>query len=249
MPNHLVAFSESQDSSNLLPLAALSDPSVTVAGDFVQIPTFAGYLIGMMGIGANITRARLVSPSLRRIVNPEIRPLNVAAEPNSPPQITLFPLSPIALDVGEQVSAEAAEDAAGAAQNTILMMLSDGVLQPVQGEIFSVRVTAAVTLAAYTWTNGALTFDQNLPVGNYQIVGARFESAGLLAFRFVFQGAAHRPGGIGCDSAADLEPELQRFGGLGSWGEFVHNTPPTVDFLSLSADTSEVGVIDLIKVG
>lgn len=249
MAHHLIAFSESQDNANLVPVAALADPSVTVAGDFVQIPSFAPYLVGAMAIGANTTRSRLVSPSLRRILNPELRPINVGAEPLSPPAIHLFPLSPIALEPGEQISAEASEDAAGAAQSTVLVYLSDGVLQPVTGEIFSVRVTGATTLVAYTWTNAALTFDQVLPVGTYQIVGARFEAAGLLAFRFVFQGTAHRPGGIGTDAAGDLDMIYQRFGAMGSWGEFVHNTPPTVDFLSLSADASEVGVLDLVKVG
>lgn len=194
MSHHVIAFSESQDSAVLVPVAALADPSVTVAGDFIQIPNFAPYLVGVIGIGANTTRARLVSPSLRRISNPEIRPVNVGAEPLSPPAGVFYPLAPIALEQGEQISAEAAEDAVGAAQSTVLAFLSDGVLQPVTGEIFSVRVTCAATLVGYAWTNGALTFDQILPVGTYQIVGARFESAGLLAFRFVFQGAAHRPG-------------------------------------------------------
>jgi hypothetical protein len=38
-------------------------------------------------------------------------------------------------------------------------------------------------------------------------------------------------------------------GGWGVWGEFAHTAPPTVDFLSVSADTSEVVHLDLIKVG
>src|SRR3990172_6097640 len=143
MGMQLVAFSESQDSAVLVPVAALADPVLTVSGDNVQVPVFAPFLFGMVGLGANITRGQLVSPSLRRTLNPTIRPLNVGAEPLSPPVAIMFPGSPIPLDASEQLQAHAAEDAAGAAQCTILAFLSDGAISPVDGEIFSVRVTNA----------------------------------------------------------------------------------------------------------
>ena len=249
MAFHLCGFYESQDSAVLVPTAALADPSMTVSGDNIQIPDYASMLIGAMGIGANLTRAQLQSPSLRRTINYEIRGLNVGAEPLTPPVVNLFPYTPIQLDVDEQLQAHMAEDAAGASVGVILVWLADGAISPAEGEIFQVRVTNASTLVAYTWTNGALTFDQVLPVGRYAIVGARFESAGLLAFRFLFQGSTPRPGGIGCDAASDLSFQGQRRGGWGSWGEFQSTTPPTVDFLSLSADTAQTGTLDLIRVG
>lgn len=246
---HLCGYFESQDSAVLVPTAALADPSMTVSGDNISIPDYASMLIAAMGIGPNLTRAQLQSPALRRVLNYEIRPLNVGAEPLSPVPIDLFVNSPIQLDIDEQMQAYMAEDAAGASAGTILVWLADKAIEPVEGEIFTVRVTNASTLVANTWTNGALTFDQVLPVGRYAIVGARFESAGLQAFRFLFQGSTPRPGGVGCDAPADLEPKGQRFGGWGVWGEFQSTNPPTVDFLSVSADTSQIGTLDLIKVG
>lgn len=246
---HLAAFSESQDSAVLVPMTALADPSMTVSGDNIQVPDYASMLMGVCGIGANATRVQLQSPSLRRTVNYEVRGLNVGAEPLSPPVACLFPYSPIQLDVDEQLQAHMAEDAAGASQVSALVWLADKPLEKVEGEIFSVRVTNASTLVAYTWTNGALTFDQVLPVGRYALVGAKFESAGLIAFRFLFQGSTPRPGGIGSDAPADISTEGQRWGGWGVWGEFQSTTPPTVDFLSLSADTAQVGTLDLIKIG
>ncbi len=249
MTFHLAAFLESQDSAVLVPTAALADPSLTVSGDNIQVPNFGANLVGALALGANVTRAQLLSPSLRRVLNPEIRPVNIGAEPLSPPAAAMHVASPIPLDVGEQLQAWMAEDAAGASQVEIFVFLADGSLAPVDGEIFTVRVTNASTLVASAWTNGALTFDQTLPVGRYAIVGARFESAGLLAFRFLFQEQTARPGGIGCDAGGDIEVPGQRNGGWGVWGEFDQNTPPTVDFLSVSADTSQVGALDLIKIG
>lgn len=248
-PLHLCGWYESQDSAVLVPTAALADPAMTVSGDNIQVPEYAPMLIGAYAMGANVTRAQLQSPSLRRTVNQEIRPVNVGAEPLSPVVLDLPIGIGIPLDVDEQLQAWMAEDAAGASAVLILAWLSDKELSPVTGEIFSVRVTNASTLVANTWTNGALTFDQVLPVGRYAIVGARFESAGLQAFRFLMQGQTARPGGLGCDAAGDKDMVGQRFGGWGSWGEFASTNPPTVDFLSVSADTSQVGTLDLIKVG
>jgi len=244
---HLCGWSESQDSATLVPTAALADPSMTVSGDNIQVPDYAPNLLGCVAIGANVTRAQIQAPSLRRIINLEVDPLNVNAEPLSPPLAAMPLPSPLPLDVGEQLQAYMSEDATGASQVTILAWLVDKAIEPVSADIYSVRVTAATTLVAYTWTNAALTFDQVLPVGRYAIVGANFQSAGLLAFRFLFQAYTPRPGGLGRDAASDLALPGQRRGGWGVWGDFHSTTPPTVDFLSISADTSEVGVLDLVK--
>ena len=246
---HLAAYSESQDTAGVIvPCAAIADPSLTVSGDNIQVPDFAPNLLGAWATGITISRAQLQSPSLRRNVNYEIIPLSVGAVPVSNEPLFYKRDFPIPLDGGEQMQAYVAETAAGAERETVLVWFSDGPIQPVNGEVYSVRVTAAQTLTAFTWTNGSLTFDQALPVGRYAIVGAHFVSAGLMAFRFLLQGQTARPGGIGSQSAAAYATNVQRDGGLGSWGEFEHNTPPTVDFLSQLADTSETGVLDLVKV-
>lgn len=246
---HLLGYYESIDAATLAPITALSDPSLTISGDNVQVPEFASQLMGMYALGANITRAQLQSPSLRRILNPEIIPLDVAAEPTTDFRGNLFPEMPIALEAGEQLTAHIAEDAAGVSDNYVFVWLSDGAIAPVSGEMFTVRVTNSDTLNANKWTNGSMVFDQTLPVGTYALVGARFESANLIAFRFLFQGFANRPGGIGCDGVSDKVPEVQRRGGLGVWGQFDSRTPPTVDFFSSVADSAQVGYLDLVKVG
>lgn len=249
MAFHLAVFSESKDQAAIGPIAALADPSLTVSGNNIQIPDFAPFLMGAFGIGVNLTRAQLQSPSLRRIVNPEIRAiLKSAAVTAYPDPMDLFH-NPIQLDVSEQMQAYCAEDGAGATRMSVLAFLGDGKVEAVTDPIFSVRATGATTLVAYTWTNGALVFDQVLPVGDYAIVGARAESAGLIAFRFLFQGSTPRPGGIGVSTETLQDWYAQRMGGLGVWGIFNSTTPPTVDYFSASADAAEVLTLDLIKIG
>lgn len=249
MPHSLVGWSESADFAALDNVAALADSHITVQGDVVRVPSFATQLIGVFAASANITRAQLQSPTLRRLLNLEVSPLNVGAEPLNPPPIAMHPRSPIPLQEDEDLTLQIAHGAGIAERMFGLAWLADGPLLPVDGQIHSVRVTNATTLTANAWSNGALTFDQTLPPGEYAVVGAAFESAGLVAFRLVFPGGFFRPGGIGGDAPADIEVPGQRRGGWGEWGRFRHTTPPTVDFLSVSADSSQTGELDLIKVG
>ena len=243
----LVGYTESQDSASLTNVVALSDPHIRVSGDDVIVPSGLNYVGGVYAIGADTTRAQLVSPSIRRRYPFEIVPVEVAAEPADP--VKYFPLfdNPLQLDPDESLNAQAAENNASAGRSTVLVWLCDGATAPITGaEIFTIRATNTSTLTAYAWTNGALTFNDTLPAGDYALVGARGSSAGLIAFRFVFSQYAWRPGAIGMDTVGEVGAPIFRFGKLGTWGEFSHNTPPTVDFLSLSADTSQTVDLDLI---
>jgi len=243
----LVGFSESQDSASLTNVAALADPHIRVSGDDVTVPAGLNYVGGVYAIGADTTRAQLVSPSIRRRYPFEIVPVEVAAEPADP--VKYFGLfdNPLQLDPDESLNAQCAESNAAAGRSTVLVWLCDGATAPITGaEIFTIRATNTSTLSAYAWTNGALTFNDTLPAGTYALVGARASSAGLIAFRFVFSQYAWRPGAIGMDTVGEVGAPIFRFGKLGEWGQFSHNTPPTVDFLSLSADTSQTVDLDLI---
>lgn len=243
----LVGYYESQDSASLTNVAALTDPHVRVVGDDIVIPSGLSYVGAVYGIGSAISRAQLVSPSIRRRYPFEVAPLEIAAEPADPIKFLPFFQSPIALDEDEALNFQAAENGAGANASTGLVWLCDGATNPIVGtEIFTIRATNTTTLVANAWTNGALTFGDTLPAGEYALVGARGSSAGLVAFRFVFSQYPWRPGAIASDTVGELGHPIFRFGNLGTWGEFSHNTPPTVDFLSISADTSQIVDLDLM---
>jgi len=244
----LIGWTESQDSAALVNIAALADPHVRVSGDDIVVPADIPTLVGAYALGPNVTRCQLQSPSLRRILNPEISPLDIAVEPSTPTPWIDLRFNGIKLDPEEALNALGAEDGAGATRVTALAWLADKNIEPIAGDIRSVRVTNTSTLTANAWTNGALTFDQSLPAGKYAIVGGRFISTGLQAWRLVFVGYTWRPGAIGYDTASEVEHSAFRYGGMGIWGTFNHNTPPTVDYLSNSADTSQTGVLDLIKI-
>jgi hypothetical protein len=244
----MVGWFENQDSATLVAVAALADPHVRVVADDIIVPDDLTKLACIYGWGADITQGQLQSPSLRKRTNIDVSPLDSADEPTSnPPHMPLWE-NPIDLVPSEALNFFAAEDNAGAGDSACFVWLMDKLDEIPDGPIFTVRCTNATTLTADVWTNGALTFTQTLPAGRYAVVGMRAESAGLRAARLVPVGASHRPGVIGFDTYQDVEPEWARNGGIGVFCEFEHNSPPTCDFMSLSADSAQVVWLDLIQI-
>lgn len=247
MPFTLVAFMESQAAGTLVNVAGLADPHVRVSGDDVWVPAALPMLAAYEVLSAaDISAARIESPTLRTLTPIDVVPFDMAIEPESPPKVVYQGHSPKTVGGTEALNLKVTTGAIGYSAG--LMWLCDGALAPVAGEIFTVKCTADTTLTAYAWTNAALTFAQTLPSGRYQVVGMRAKSAGLIAARLVFPGYAWRPGCPGCDAYNDIECTEFRAGRMGVWGEFDHDVPPTIDFLSASADTSEEVWLDLIKI-
>jgi len=245
----LVGYTEEQNITALGNVAAIPDPHVRVEGDDIIVPDLNN-IIGYYCLGSSTTQARLSSPSLRDELEPDIEPIDYAVlEPRSdPPYHDRFD-TPIPLDKAEALHFQVVQEA-GVFRSWGLVWLGDGEAARLpSGPLSTVRATASVTLTPNEWTNGALTFVQTLPAGTYAIVGMRAQSAGLVAARLVIPGYSWRPGCIGFDADQDLEYRRFRYGGMGVWGEFDHNEPPTVDFLSISADTNEVVHLDVVRIG
>jgi len=246
MPFTIAVFTESQDTAVLANIAAVPDTHLRVVGDDVYVPALS-QLAGYHFMGANFTQGQIDSPSLRVQTLIDVEPADLADEPGSPSAFHDLMGTPVPLVVGETIRTLMAEDAAGASRVSALIWFSDGPVTPVTGKIQTLRATGSTTLTADAWTPVPLTFSQTLPAGTFQIVGARFQSAGCRAGRFIVPGYSWRPGAPGHDADGDLDDPRFRYGRAGVWCEFVSDNPPQAEFFSASADTSEVVHLDLIK--
>jgi len=243
----IIGYSAAATVATLANIAGLADQHVRVSGNDIIVPELTK-VIGVYAMGSTITQARLSSPSLRRLAEPDIEPIDTGLEPTSPTPIHDLRATPWQLDRSEALNFQTIS-ATGSGQTYGIVLLSDGKLGPIPtGQLLSVRCTNTTTLTANAWTNGALTFAQTLPAGRYAVVGMRAQSAGLVAARIVIPGENWRPGCIGYDSDVEVEDPMFRMGRMGNWGEFEHNEPPTVDFLSISADSAQVVHLDLVKI-
>lgn len=245
MAHTLIAWNENQATETLTAIAGLADQHVTVSGNDIIVPTLSK-VGGIYGLGASMSNAQLASPSLRTFLNLDVAGIDIAAEPTSPPNwMDLFD-RPVDLIATEGLNFNSTNDATARASGLVWLM--DEIAPLPAGKITTIRATGATTLGAYAWTNVPLTFTQTLPAGRYAIVGMKATSDGGIAARCVIPGYAWRPGVIAQDAISDITPARFRHGRMGNWGEFGHQEPPTVDFLSISADTSEVVFLDLIKI-
>lgn len=248
---HLVAYYESVDQGAVnQPVAAVPDSILYVVGDQVRVPAelpFAGGGVCLTE-ATTFTDAQLRTPTLRDIAYPSLVPYINDISPNGVLyMLPYMPANPMQLTGLEQMEFWTNTDNTGAVSIYGLVWLQDGPLEPVKGPMFTVRATAAAALSAGQWVNSQLTFDQQLPVGDYQVVGMRADSSNLVAARLVFQGYPWRPGvpaGNGRHAGNYMD---FRFGRSGVMGTFNNNVPPSCDFLGIT-DTSEAVWLDLIKI-
>lgn len=252
----LAAFSEDIDPAGAFAniAAAGSEQHLTTSGDKIMIPANLNQLIGAVATveGTADLAAKLVSPSLRRFNN-LIVPFSVDVVAITDGRINyLWPQNPIQLDPQEDMEAQINSNPAAAVEQAVLMFLSDGPISPINGEIFRVAATAAsVTSVSANWVNTSLSLTDELPVGEYAVVGATCTGPNAVAFRLVAVGAEWRPGGLVLLDEDDVEHPLQRNGGLGEWLRFHTSQLPRVDLLC--GDTAGASaynmILDLIRVG
>lgn len=254
MTFHTGGFAEDIDSAGVFAnLTALADDRLFNQADDIRVPVLNEIL--MIAAGADnavAARMRLDSPTLDLLTRLEIVPLNQATgdvEPGSPPAIMKMLANPVKLGDDEILTCQLNNNPGAAAFQWCLLWFSDGPVQPVtNSNIFTVRATSATAAVARAWTSVNIVLDENLPPGNYAVVGLRPESASMIASRFVFRtGQQWRPGALGADLPADLTDDIFRAGRLGIWGEFPHTQIPAIEVLADLADAAQLFHIDLVK--
>lgn len=239
---------------------ATANTQLNQLGDAVLATSNNGYLVNgqcpnimrVAGVGNILNRMQLSSPSIRAYVPFDLNPPNVGTVIQSPAASIHLEDSPFPLAVNEELDAYVTDSAATSTQTTVAVWMCDGPIRPINNpNIFTVHWTASATLVANVWNAVTMTFDNGIPSGTYAIVGSRAKSAGGLFHRFVPRGGASslRPGSFMVQAFANFSEPMDRYGNLGQWMQFTNTTPPQVEIFSGSADTSEEGFLDLLKIG
>jgi len=246
-----IAFAEAHTpDGTFLKLDAVSDQHIKVYGEKIYISSYNHIIGGIALPGALALEARLVSPSLRRVNPFYFSPLEAALIPTEPIAAIFHPECPIKLEENEALEIEVKATAGAAREASAGVFLAPGSVPPVKGEIFTVNTSVNLALVLHSWEYSEITFPDSLPVGNYRVVGARAIVASGVVFRFVPVGEAYRPGGICAQAVDDIDPDLQRFGGLGNWFTFNSIQPPGIEVLgSAAVGAADYEVyVDVIKV-
>lgn len=253
---NLVAFSEiHQNAGSEDAIAGVPDQTSRVNGDDIYIGKF-NQIVAAFAYGHSIGNARLTSPSLRALADLYITPL--VNDMGGYAQYTTRVVddrkeNPLMLAEGEALNAYITDTQIAADKNDLVgVWLADGAVTPVTGEIITIYAEAtAIAGLEKKWVNAEMVWTPDLPVGRYQLVGARCYLGGGGLFRFSFIGEANRMGGICVHDKHLQEDEVFRLGRFGVWGEFDSATPPSLDILPIltAGSTGAYLRLDLIKVG
>jgi len=229
-------------------VTALADNALTISnGHFLPQRQMSVAFWG--GCSTTMTKARISSPTLAVITTPFLRDINVGTSMGVPMRMADQSQDLIALQPMEEVAWLHTASAAGAEiKRGLLGLMIQNQPQPA-GNVYTIRGTAVGPLVVEAWTNiGPLTFTNQLPTGQYAIVGASFFSAGMIAGRFILENWPWRPGCFGIQALGNLTDRLFRNGNLGTWGTFHNTALPIIECLSISADVVIEFTIDIIKI-
>lgn len=245
-----IAFHEEMDEvlAAWANIAAVPDAHIKTEGDYVYMGEM-NKIIGFYGLpGTTATMIRLSAPSIRR-VNPYYIPVfETAIQSTGLVRRAFFPNINLALIPGEGLECEQYTSVTDE-HNAVIVFLANATPAPVQGNIHTIRFSCEPVESSFAWSFSEITLLDPLPVGAYDIVGARLLSDVGIAFRLVPLGGSHRPGGVvSLESTEDEDTELQRYGGLGVWCSFIHGQTPGIEMISSATDVKKTiyGFLDII---
>jgi hypothetical protein len=201
-----------------------------------------GFLNDGMGKTTTLSSARVQSP--KTVISPVyVRPINILANFPTDPSVNAFPVNPVVMRPGEEISASATLTGTGGATTgpaAIVAWFYDRLEPVLAAESYWVPFSAELPATGSTsaWNTTAITFQDTttLPAGRYAILGMHLVrpsgSPDLLCGRLVIPGETLRPGTVTSPTAAALTPPFASDGSFGTWGHFDAQLPPSLEVFS-----------------
>jgi hypothetical protein len=206
--------------------------------------------------GVTLARARISTPKTRQIAIPVIPGIEQAALPPDNPYVWDLRRNPYILPREEEIAIEIFQNAVGAEDEWAVLSFDypTQAALPVpdvipSGDVTVLRATGTTVQTADAWSDITLTYDQQLPVGLYAVIGAQMFGATAHAFRLILDGQYPRPGGIPQLNPGGRPWEGQVMGGMGVWGTFRTVSLPRLQVYSDAADAAQEVWIQVVRVG
>lgn len=248
MGHHLLAFFTSLAASlTNAKLNAVEDGQFTLNNNNFLLPqrmqVQRAYVLGLP-----VTEARIVVPSLRAVTFPRLHPVDKAATPSNDPSILRYLGNGPTLLGGEGVSLEASTDATGGPNNCYgLLWIAPSFVPAPPGPCFTMKATATITVAAGVWGRGSLVLENDLPAGQYALIGADAQGVNVAAVRFRFPNNDLLPGIVAQQADGEFLTDHQRYGRMGLFGTFNNINLPTIECLGLGAGSAQTIYLDIVR--
>lgn len=246
---HSVVFTGSQaQQATFSQVSLLQTLFESIQNNGLQITAPLNNVIMAATQGAHLLRLQLRSPSLTQAgLLPDLVPVRQSVlDATHFANIVDLRANPLKLPNSESLQAWITQNNAGAEQEYVLLTLCDQVPAPVNKPFHTIRFTGTTTLSANALTQAFMTSEQALPAGKYDCIGARMQSTTGVFFRLGTGFNGTRPGGVCCTTDAADDPDIQRYGALGTWFSFQNTDQIVAEVLATAGDTAQTLEMDVV---
>lgn len=193
--------------------------------------------------------ARIVVPSMRAVTLPRVHPIDKNTAPANDPSVLRYRDNGPALLASEGVSMEMSTDATGTVASYGLLWVAPRFAEAPRGPVFTLKATASIVATVGTWGRGSMTLENDLPSGNYAVIGMDCQGANALAMRLRFPGGTMLPGVLAEQADGEFLTDHQRFGRMGLFGIFNSVQLPTLEVMAFGTTTTQTVYLDIVRVG
>jgi len=261
MPFDLVAFIETQTATALSGVAAVADRYYDVYLDDIKVKEQARFLAGLLQIGVTTPKyCEVRQPSLKTPYRFFKAALSTVVDHRA--GFTNLLNRPLPLYPREKLNVYLQN--ATAEYSVVCLWLSNGKITQAASDALNPthKITgyADQTLTANIWNDVPITWDQDLPEGEYCVVGMRVgtyvAASTPLVARLQLKGKAAggwHPGVISNEITADKTLDVNNLTGPDQvWPlmpeiSFTEDLMPDLEMLSLTADEDHIVELDLVK--
>ena len=201
-------------------------------------------LLFAAAMSTNITRSRIQTPTLNQISTPFVRGIMGGLVPTSPATLANYVSNPLPLKAREEIISYGVQSAVASTRITTLLGLLFQPLPVAAGSQYTMRGTSTTAAVANTWTLLTVTWQNQLPQGNYAVTGLQHQSTNAQAARCIFLGQYYRPGAMSLANLTDIGHPIFRLGFMGQWGMFRDNILPNIEVLVNGTDNSHELYLD-----
>lgn len=249
MGQHVLAYFDALAAVAGAKATPVPDPIWAIQnGDF--LPQKDWWLLMAASMGTTLDSSRIVTPSFRQFSPPYIRPVNPLGTPDAYTPPADYRRYPLKLKGLEEIEVQQTTNAAGPADTTTVLIVSDEPIKPTPvGDVYTLHGASTTAAVANNWSLIQVAWDDVLPAGLYAACGLECVSAAGQAGRLIFENQVSRPGGFSSLALAGYNRHMTTKGGLGDLGHFTGNRMPNVEVLCDGADAAHDVFLDFVRIG
>lgn len=245
---HLFAYLDNITNTANDQVSALNDQMVSIVNNNFQFNQDV-YIPAFMVLGTTVTTARLSSPSLRQITQPQLYPVHPTLNPTTDPNYVDYLTRPLVVRGGEELQLQATGSSTA---STAVIGLGWALTQvdpvPARDQI-TLLATSTTAAVANTWTDVTLTFADQVPSGVYDLISSRHVSANAVAHRWILDNEYWRPGYSSDTAVGARQPLFMPPAVLGTMGKFRNTSMPRLQVLCTSTDNSHTVFLKVARTG